>query len=109
MRYKVLTLALLLASSTAWSANYVVDQKYKKFDKKMIRVKLGDTIEFKNSEKDITHNVYSLTPGNSFELKTQKPGTSTPVTVTAPAHKVGEMDVECAIHPTMKLKVYIEK
>lgn len=88
---------------------HTIVQKDKKFSKDALTIKLGDTLVFQNDEADITHNVYSITPGNEFELKIQKPGTTTPILVDAKKHQVGEMLIECAIHPEMKLKVKIEK
>ena len=54
---------------------------------------------------DITHNVYSLGPRNAFELKTQAPKESSSVEFK----EEGETEVECAIHPGMKLKVKVTK
>jgi plastocyanin len=95
--------------SLAWcapgfAASYDIIQNDKKFDKTEIKIKAGDTIVFKNTEKDITHNVFSLGPTNAFELKTQAPGSSSPVKFD----KKGTTDVECAIHTNMKLKVTVE-
>ena len=92
---------------TVFSVNakdHKISQKDKKFDKTEIVVAPGDTISFHNEEKDITHNVYSLGPKNPFELKTQAPGEKSPVTFK----EVGETEVECAIHPGMKLKVKVK-
>jgi plastocyanin len=112
MKYKFLT--LIISISTAFGADVVIDQKNKKFydasgkEITTINAKVGDKLIFKNSESSVTHNVYSLSPGNSFELKTQKPGEKSPVPLSAGKHKKGAMDVECAIHPGMKLKVNIQ-
>lgn len=106
--------ALLLLSTSIFAADVIIDQKGKKFldasgkEIKTINAKIGDKLVFKNSEGSVTHNVYSLSPGNSFELKTQKPGEKSEVPLSAGKHKKGTMDVECAIHPNMKLKVNIQ-
>lgn len=89
---------------TAGAAEHAIVQKDKAFDKKEITVEVGDVINFKNSEKDITHNVFSLGPKNTFELKTQAPGKESAVTFK----EEGDTDVECAIHPGMKLKVKVK-
>ena len=73
--------------------------------KKEIKIKVGDSINFKNDEKDITHNVFSLGPTNGFELKSQAPGKSSKVEFKT----AGQTDVECTIHQNMKLKVIVEK
>lgn len=89
---------------SAFAAEIAVVQKDKQFDKKEVTIDVGDTINFKNDEKDITHNVFSLGPKNTFELKTQAPGKASAVTFK----EEGETDVECAIHPGMKLKVKVK-
>jgi plastocyanin len=99
----ILTLTGLL-SSAALAADVTIIQKDKKFDKGEIKIKKGDKINFKNDEKDITHNVFSLGPKNAFELKTQAPGSTSTVEFKEP----GSTDVECAIHTGMKLKVTVE-
>lgn len=80
-----------------------ISQKDKKFDKKELTIEPGDVVIFMNVEKDVTHNVYSLGPKNSFELKTQPPGQKSSVTFA----DAGDTEVECAIHPGMKLKVKV--
>ena len=80
---KIFLATLLSISIQCFSADVEVNQKDKNFidgkgkQLKTIDVKLGDKLIFKNSEASITHNVYSLSPGNSFELKTQKLGKKT--------------------------------
>lgn len=105
----LMTLFILLNSGESLAKTHLIRQKDKKFSTDHVTVKLGDTLIFENNEKDITHNVYSITPGNEFELKIQKPKTKTPIEVDAKSHRPGEMLVECAIHPTMKIKVKIEQ
>ena len=87
------------------SADHVIVQKNKMFDQKTLKIKVGDSINFKNEEKEITHNVFSLGPKNSFELKSQAPGKASKVKFDS----IGETEVECAIHQNMKLKVIVEK
>lgn len=97
-------LTIFALSLDTQAEEFTIVQKDKAFDKKEITVNVGDVVNFKNEEKDITHNVYSLGPKNVFELKTQPPGKSSPVTFS----EEGETDVECAIHPSMKLKVKVK-
>lgn len=104
-----LIISILFLNTSAWAEDHLVIQKNKKFSVQALTVKMGDTIVFKNNEKDITHNVYSISPGNEFELRVQKPGTSTPILIDPSTHHEGEMAVECAIHPGMRVVVKIEK
>ncbi len=94
----------ICSGTSAYSATQVIVQKDKKFAKSEIKIKKGDTISFKNEEADLSHNVYSLGPANAFELKVQKPGESSDITFK----DAGTTDIECAIHPGMKLKVIVE-
>ncbi len=105
MKILISSLTLMLSMANVLAANIVVVQKDKAFDKTEISVNAGDTVTFRNEEKDITHNVYSLGPKNDFELKVQEPGSSSDVTL----NEAGDTDVECAIHPGMKLKVHVKK
>jgi plastocyanin len=89
--------------SVAFAANVTMVQKDKKFAESEITVKKGDTVVFKN-EDDITHNVFSRTPGMTFDLKTQQAGQSSDVKFD----QVGKAEVRCAIHPQMKLIVNVE-
>jgi len=86
------------------AADHLISQKNKVFDKTTIKIKAGDTVSFRNDEADLSHNVYSLGPKNEFELKSQAPGQKSTVTFKAK----GKTEVECAIHPTMKLIVETE-
>jgi plastocyanin len=82
----------------------VVDQKDKQFSEKELRIKAGDTVKFVNSDP-FFHNVYSLSDAKTFDLGSYPKGQLRGVTFEKP----GVVEVECAIHPTMKLKVHVEK
>ena len=92
------------AETPGTGKSHQISQKDKKFSVTEIKVKAGDSIVFKNDEKELTHNVYSLGPKNAFDIKVQAPGKSS----TVPFNEKGVTDVECAIHPNMKLKVTVE-
>ena len=98
----------LLISNVSMSKEYIVIQKDKNFSTENLKVKIGDTIKFINEEKDIAHNVYSLSKGNNLDLKIQEPGKSSEILIDAKHHKKGVMELQCAIHPNMKLRVEIE-
>ncbi len=65
-----------------------------------ISVRLNDSIIFYNAD-DFVHNVFS----SFFDLKTQMPGKTSEVVF----NKEGTFDVQCAIHPKMKIKVTVTK
>ena len=106
----IAALAAALATSTTLHAREVeVSQKGKTFlqDKapvKVLKVKAGDTISFRNDDP-FFHNVFSTSALKSFDLGSYPQGQTRKVTF----EKEGSVDVECAIHPDMKLKVEVAK
>lgn len=69
-----------------------------------LTVPVGATVVFANRDA-VTHNVYSRSAGNSFNLNTQKPDESGSVQFLAP----GIVDVRCAIHPKMRVVVTVRE
>lgn len=66
MKYRLGSIALLgallgLLSARAVAADLLVDQKDKQFSKKALKIKVGDVIEFRNSDP-FAHNIFSLSP-----------------------------------------------
>src|SRR5262249_51631416 len=103
MKRLIAACALIVAATGAAKADGItVFQEGKKFSAPEVPVKRGDTITFTNKDP-ITHNVFSSTPKLAFDLKTQKSGESSEVKFDT----AGEADVQCAIHPQMKMKVKV--
>jgi plastocyanin len=94
----------LCLAGSALAADLTVTQKDKAFSTKDVQVKVGDRVVFVN-EDTVTHNVYSLTKGQEFEIKTQLPGKADAVKFDRP----GVALVECAIHPKMKVSVHVAR
>jgi plastocyanin len=67
-----------------------------------ITIKAGDEVVFRNDDR-LVHNVYSRTPGFEFDLGSMRRGTSAKHTFG----KAGDVEIECAIHPHMKMKIQI--
>jgi plastocyanin len=97
-------LLLLALAPSAGAGEVVVDQKDKAFSRSEVSLRSGDRIVFRNQDT-VVHNLYSVSPGFEFEIKTQLPGQSAEERFSG--H--GEAEVRCAIHPQMKLKVKVEK
>ena len=93
---------VFLAAHAAWAGDVTVAQSNKQFDPSVLVIKKGQTVTFQNHDP-FAHNVYSATPGLEFDLKTQPPGKSSEITFD----KAGEVSVQCAIHPTMKMTVKV--
>ena len=70
----------------------------------MLKAKVGDTVTFRNDD-EFAHNVFSLSDAQSFDLGSYKKGEVRTVKLTAP----GTIEVECAIHPEMKMKIEVAK
>jgi plastocyanin len=91
-------------SMLAAAAEHIVTQKGRQFSVESITIKKGEEITFFNDD-NVPHNLMSLSPGNEFNLGSQAPGSSTPVTF----NQAGEVSVICAIHPRMKLAVTVSE
>ena len=100
----VLSIIFFLSTNNAIAADHLVDQKDKQFSKKILKIKVGDVVEFKNSDP-IAHNIFSLSDAKSFDLGSYPQGQSKKVTFDAP----GKVEVECSIHPNMKMVIEVEK
>jgi plastocyanin len=77
-------------------------QKNTSFAPGSLIVKKGQKVEFPNEDK-FHHNVFSVTPGNTFDLGMYRAGESKTVEMKA----AGETDVYCNIHPEMKAKILV--
>jgi plastocyanin len=100
----VLGVAGALAASLAAAADTRVIQKDKTFSTRDLSIRVGEQVLFVN-EDSVTHNVYSLTKGNEFEIRTQAPGQTDAVRFS----REGVIEVQCAIHPKMKLHVTVSR
>jgi plastocyanin len=101
VRLVLIGVALALAVP-ATAADVLIMQKDKTFSERTLNIRVGDRITFTNGDP-FTHNVFSVTRGMEFDLRTQVPGQSS----TVPFTKSGSLLVECAIHPKMKLQVTV--
>lgn len=97
------TLALSLSAQFLSAKEYTVGQKNKEFTEKSLTLNVGDTVKFENQDP-FFHNVFSLSELKTFDLGSFKKGKSKTVTFD----KAGKVDVECAIHPNMRLSIEIK-
>lgn len=65
-------------------------------------IKAGDAVRFRN-EDPYFHNIFSLSEIKLFDLGSFPKGDTRSVTF----EKVGIVELECAIHPEMQLKVEV--
>jgi len=105
--FRILALAaaaLLSLAGAASAAEHVVVQKGKAFSANKLSVKLGDTVKFLN-EDPFSHNVFSLSDAKSFDLGSYGQGLAKSITLD----KAGTVEVECAVHPDMKILIEVAK
>lgn len=103
-----LMLTGILVAATASAGEITIGQKDKSFvlngaKIETISVKVGDTIHFRN-EDPWFHNIFSLSDIKTFDLGSYPKGQSKSVVFD----KAGIIEVECAIHPSMMLKVDVK-
>ncbi len=82
----------------------MVGQKDKSFSVKTLKIKVGDTVAFRNDDS-FFHNIYSLSDVQTFDLGSFPQGQARKVIFTKP----GKVEVECAIHPSMRLVIEVTK
>jgi plastocyanin len=97
-----LVIAFCGGCAVAFAADRSIMQRGKAFSESAITIKKGDVVVFVNDDT-VTHNVMSMDPGSEFNVGSQAPGVSKPVTFD----KAGDFTILCAIHPRMKLIVKV--
>ena len=96
--------ALMLSGGGAAAAEeHVVSQKNKAFSVKRLSLKVGDSVKFVN-EDSFAHNVFSLSGPKSFDLGSFGNGGAKSVSFDKP----GKVEVECAVHPDMRLDIEVK-
>jgi len=97
-------LAIAAAAAAAHGEDHVVGQKGKAFSTDKLTVKAGESVSFRNDDP-FFHNVFSLSETHSFDLGSYPQGEARATRFDKP----GTVEVECAIHPEMKLVVEVKK
>jgi len=95
--------AAALVAGTASAGEHEVAQKDKRFTVEKLEIKSGDVVSFPNQDS-VFHNVFSLSPAKTFDLGSYPKGETKKVTFDKP----GSVEVECAIHPTMKMTIDVK-
>lgn len=97
-------LAVALAVSAALASGEVtVSQRAQQFAPNHIAVVRGTTVRILNDD-DVTHHVFVDSPQMTFDSGEQPVGAAVELRFDEP----GTFDVQCAIHPTMLLRVTVE-
>lgn len=100
----VAVVTLFAIAPGALAAEHVVAQKDKQFSVRQLKIKAGDAVKFRNDDP-FFHNIFSLSGVRTFDLGSFPKGESRSVVFD----KSGKVDVECAIHPEMKMTVEVTK
>ena len=95
-------IASAFVSGAAMADEHLVSQKNKSFSVKKLKLKVGDSIKFVN-EDGFAHNVFSLSAAKSFDTGSFGSGQARSVVFD----KAGAVEVECAVHPDMRLDVEV--
>lgn len=98
----IIALAMCAAAATASAEEVAVGQAGKTFNPGDLKVHVGDSVKF-NNDDTVTHAVLVRGPAET-NLGQIKPGDAKSVTFD----QAGTYDVNCAIHPKMKLTVTVE-
>ena len=84
--------------------SHEVGQKDKAFTVSELTVKKGDKVKFINLDP-FFHNVFSLSDAALFDLGSFPENEYKEVTF----EEAGEVEVECAIHPNMRMVIKVEE
>lgn len=103
-RYLVFGLLGLLASASVAAAEFEVRQINKEFSVKTLEIKVGDSVSFANDDS-FFHNVFSLSDAKTFDLGGYPKGQSRKIRF----NREGVVEVECALHPSMKMTIKVAK
>jgi len=95
--------AIVLSAGLAGAAELTVSQKKRQFKPNILNAKLGDTVVFMNDDR-YPHNLSSKTPGFEFNVRKQMPGDKFAMKLD----KRGRFQIDCVIHPRMKMTVNVE-
>lgn len=83
-------------------STFTITTRSKAFLPHVIAVPAGSTIRFPN-EDPISHNLFSLTPGNSFDLGLYRRGPGKAQKFDTP----GVVNIYCNVHPNMSAVVHV--
>ena len=100
----ILGLAMATAAAGALAEDHVVGQKDRAFSTPKLTIKKGDTVTFRNDDP-FFHNVFSLSDVHSFDLGSYPKGQARATRFD----KAGKVEVECAIHPEMKMEIEVRE
>ena len=96
--------AMLSVSVDAVAGTVDVSQKGRKFLPDSVELRVGDTLRIHNDD-EFLHHIYVASPDFNFDSEEQAPGNNIELKFTHP----GDYNVQCRIHPKMKLVVHVKQ
>lgn len=99
---RILLLCLVATTTTAIAEEITITQRNKAFDIEEVTAKVGDTIAFLNDDP-FYHNIFSISDTLVFDLGSYPRGQARKVTLK----QAGDIEVECALHPTMQMIIHV--
>jgi len=106
MKHGIVALGLigvLFSYQNVKAGEHVISQDNLQFSVPLKVIKPGDRVTFVNNDS-VVHNIISQTTGMQFDLGAFEPGMQKSVSFS---QKDGVVDVECTVHPNMKLTLFI--
>lgn len=100
----LITTLSILPLLTLAAATHTVDQRNTTFSVPRLKARVGDTVTFNNHDAYV-HNIFSLSETQSFDLGTFRGGEQRHLKLTQP----GLVEVECAVHPQMKMTIEVTR
>ena len=100
--FTTIGLALTVAVVGAATAP-VISQRGRVFEPREISIPVGAVVRVDNDD-DVLHHVYVESPNFSFDSGEQPPGKQVAIRFT----ERGTFDVQCEIHPKMRLRVRVD-
>lgn len=97
-------LAVVVLTTQVGAADHVVSQRGKEFFPKKMLVRAGERVTFMNDDP-FAHNVFSLSDTKSFDLGSYGKGEGKAITLDKP----GTIEVECAVHPDMRMVIEVRQ
>lgn len=82
--------------------NFTMTTRGKTLLPHVLVIPVGSTVQFPNDDP-ISHNLFSLSSGNNFDLGLYRRGTGKSYTFRTP----GVVNVYCNVHPTMSSVIYV--
>ncbi len=101
MNIKIMIICFFM-TNLAYAQNFVVNQKGLAFSEDNLTIRVNDIVSFVNQDEAF-HNVYSLSDAAFFDLGSYGKGEGKEVEFD----EAGEVAVECAVHPSMKMTINV--